>query len=407
MRALRSDTGQASIEWLVVVGVVTSALAVAGAAAGAPQIAGVVVRQFDRALCIVSHGECDLDRAPCVTTSDADKQITTVSAIVFKVSDTSQLLVEQLSSGQWRVTHLHDDGAGIDYGVGAHLSLSGLGLKLAMGGEARASVLAHLGHADSWVAPTMRGALLLAMGLHGDDAHPAQSYSQHGIQVSGQATIVGAEGGAGVQASQDEVDGTRTDNTTHRVTTYSRTLDDFDLSVQVGDGLVGGAGMHRTATTELGLTADANGRPVDFEIVRVVQSSAGLGLPGWARSTGAALKKALRARAGRGNAVEIEAHLDLTDPDNLAAAMAYEHASAAGRLTALRAVNARLMLDGVVQVRRYHLSRNSIGASVSLALGEKYGASYDDTSTTMKLVDAWVLGPDGVWTQRDDCLAAA
>src|SRR5262249_58447467 len=108
IRALRDAHGQASIDWIVVVGVVTLALAVAGSVASGAQVAAVVVRQFDRALCIVSGGDCNEDRVPCTTASDTDIDDQSINLAIVKLSKTTTLLVERRSDGTYRVTRTHD-----------------------------------------------------------------------------------------------------------------------------------------------------------------------------------------------------------------------------------------------------------------------------------------------------------
>ncbi len=67
----------------------------------------------------------------------------------------------------------------------------------------------------------------------------------------------------------------------------------------------------------------------------------------------------------------------------------------------------RLALSGVEQHRTYSLQQSSLGVSGRLAVGIKVGGSAKQSSTKLRLVDARVRGPDGIWTRRDDCLLAA
>src|SRR6476469_4155216 len=65
---MRSARGQGTVEYLAVVLLVAFALgggtAAVASAAGA-DIATAVPREIRRALCIVTGGDCDRDRAPC------------------------------------------------------------------------------------------------------------------------------------------------------------------------------------------------------------------------------------------------------------------------------------------------------------------------------------------------------
>ncbi len=411
MRRVRSNQGQASIEWVAVVGVVIVALVVAGAASGAPQIGAVVTRQLRRALCIVARGDCDEDRAPCVVRSDTNTEASSATFVVIRVSDTTTVLVEGLSDGTWRITRTHDLGAGGELGIGANVSFSGLGLKLALGGEARAWVLAHSGKGEIWPAHSEAEAKavvqLLAIGRH-PPGRPAQRFSQHGTLANLQGSVNVPGGTFGGQIADDDVSGTRTDTATGRTTTYLRERLDLDASFQFGKGAAGVA-AHDTTSTNYALTTDRTGRPVDFQIVSVGQLTGAAGLPGFAKGA----RGLPNARAADGDAWEREQHLDLTDPENLAAATAFmkSYADPGADLGALvvnaRALDARLAVDGIELLRTYDLHQSSFGAAASAALGIKVAGSYRKSSASMKLLSAEVRGPDGIWTARDDCVEQA
>jgi hypothetical protein len=401
---MRDTRGQASIDWIVVVGVVTVALAVAGSVAGGAQIAAVVVRQFDRALCIVSGGDCNEDRAPCTTASSTDVTDESLNIVFVKVSQTDTLLIERRSDGTYRITKSSDGGLGFDVGIGGHFSFSGLGLKLALGGEARASVLAHIGGGQTWLARSAdevaTDVKLLSTGRH-PPGRPVQHYSQHGEITSLSGSVAaGLDLAVSGSYSQDHIDGTRTD-ANGDVTTYFRERIDDDVAATL-DGLAGLSltGMH---STEFALRRDRTGRPVDFELITVGRGAAGPVIPG---HSGDAVK--VTPRHGSGEAYEVEQHLDLSDPENLAAARAFFQAPDVGtQFAALRGLDARFAVTGVDQARTFSLKQDSFGISARVALGAKVGGSYKHTSLHMKLTDARVRGADGIWTTRDDCLAAA
>jgi hypothetical protein len=405
VRVLRDPRGQASIDWIVVVGVVTVALAAAASVAASAPIAALVVRQFDRALCIVSGGDCNEDRVPCTTASGTEIVQQSLNLAIVKLSKTSTLLIERRSDGTYRVTRTSDHGLGFDVGVGASFTFSGLGLKLAVGGEARASVLAHLGNGETWLAHSIGEAAydasLLSIGRH-PKGTPIQRYSQYGWVTSGSASLTVDDAGITGTLSQDDIDGTRTDSDGD-VTTYFRTRDDDELSATIDE--VAGLTLSGMKSTDYALRADRTGRPIDFEVFSVGRGTAGVVTPGL---TGA-IKAA--SRSGTGQAYELEQHLDLSDPTNLAVAEAYLKARASGELgaamPAFRALGARLAVAGVDQLRTFDVKQGGYGVSGRVALGLKVGASIRDTTLHMKLAGARVRGLDGVWTTRDDCLDAA
>ena len=75
---MRGASGQSSLEYLVVVLLAAGALAAGGALVASPGIARAVVAQMARGLCVVRGGDCERDRAPCVTatrTQTTDKRV--------------------------------------------------------------------------------------------------------------------------------------------------------------------------------------------------------------------------------------------------------------------------------------------------------------------------------------------
>jgi hypothetical protein len=391
----------------VVVGLVAVALTVTAAIASGAQIAVVVERQFARALCIVSGGDCNEDRAPCTTASTTDIDDSSANILIVKVGHTQTLLLEHRSDGTWRVTLTDDSSHGIDVGLGAGVSVAGLGLKLAIGGEARASVLAHAAHGETWVAHSLEEArydeALLVLHKH-PPGKPLETFGQSGTlsTLGGSASAPGVPIGSLSYAS-DEIDGTRiaADGST---TIFLRRRTDLDGSLPLA-----GISATQVDSTQFAIRVNPSGHPIDFEVIRVGRTAKASGQPGNASVKGAGGR--VDSRDAAGDAWEDEQHLDLTDPDNLAAAQAYLKASQSGDVGALavanRALAVRLALSGVEQHRRYSLQQSSLGASGRLAIGIQVGGSAKESSTRLKLVDAQVRGPDGIWTRRDDCLLAA
>src|ERR1700750_3237550 len=85
---MRSARGQGTVEYLAVVLLVAGALggepAAVANAAGA-DIATAVPHEVRRALCIVSGGDCDRDRAPCDVASDTRSRSMAVTITVVQV----------------------------------------------------------------------------------------------------------------------------------------------------------------------------------------------------------------------------------------------------------------------------------------------------------------------------------
>src|SRR3954451_24390289 len=145
------ERGQASVEWIGVVTLVAVLLAT-GIALALPGdgIAGAFIRQFHRALCIVSGGVCDLDRRPCPVSSSATKDDAHVNIAIFRVGRDELILYEKQSEGSVLVNYLHDTNVGVDVGVGVDGSISVKGMSLSASASARAAVIAGLGGGETW-----------------------------------------------------------------------------------------------------------------------------------------------------------------------------------------------------------------------------------------------------------------
>ncbi len=125
-----------------VVALVALVLAAAVAAWVDPQPVGAAVtRGMARALCVVSGGFCDADRAPCVTASRSDADGWHVNLAILRYGEGGVLLREERSDGTVALTRTRDRSGGLDVGVGADLRVDGLSL----GAELRAAILARLG----------------------------------------------------------------------------------------------------------------------------------------------------------------------------------------------------------------------------------------------------------------------
>src|SRR4051794_10623523 len=106
---MRSARGQASIEYLGVVALlaIVFALLVAPALAG-QDLAGVVLAQVRRALCVVSDGDCEEDRRPCAVDADQTRESQHVSIGFLRYGQNRLTMREDRSDGTVAVTVLKD-----------------------------------------------------------------------------------------------------------------------------------------------------------------------------------------------------------------------------------------------------------------------------------------------------------
>src|SRR3954447_4800951 len=95
IRWLWGQAGQASLEYAAAIGVVSAAVVVGGAAARGSDVAGAVTGQMARAVCIVSSGDCDRERAPCVRSSQRTVTAAHVNALVVRLGGEAIGIVEE------------------------------------------------------------------------------------------------------------------------------------------------------------------------------------------------------------------------------------------------------------------------------------------------------------------------
>jgi hypothetical protein len=407
-----SERGQGSLEYVAVVALVVAALAVGGAVRAGPAIADAVVRQFARALCIVGAGDCEQDRAPCVVASRRTEDDAHVNLLLVRIGGDQAILREERSDGSVAVTYLHDLSGGLDVGLGVDVRLSLGRSGIVLGGELRAAVLAHLGKGTTYLLPDGAAAdrVVAALRDHllggGRLPSPAETYTQHGLSVTldgsgGNGTIAGS-----VELTSEDLFGQRVDHRTGRRTAYVRRRNGVTGSVS----LEGGSGVQGSASASevYAVTVDRSGRPLDLAIVSGGAYDGSPSLP----SVLQPVAGELGGPPGVARMYESEEHLDLTDPANLAAARDFldqvrdAHPRLGRAVAVSRALHRRLDEAGTVQARTYATGSSSIGATAHLGAGVKVGGGYTHTTASARLLRAMLRSPTGVWTRRDDCVAA-
>ena len=413
---MASEQGQASVEYLgvvAVVGVLLAALAVPALAGR--DVAGAVVAEVRRALCIVAGGQCWLDRRPCVVASSQVTDDGSVDFAIIRIGSRVVVLRQDRSDGTVAVTFLRDRLAGLDLTAGGGAQLRVGRTTLRLGTQAEATVLAMLGSGTTWVLRDARAADRLVRGLVVDGAGdlgrrvlhggrpdtrgapaPAWSASRRGLAVTLVATTAGAGHGGALRLGSEDLAGVATQHATGRRTFVVRRRNDLVGSITRGQSdVLGGAGAVDELYT---VTVDRVGRPLDLGVLRGGEVGVHIGGPAPLR----ALRGARRWEA--------EEHLDLSDPENLAAARDFlrEVVAPRPRLGAAVAVSAALRrrLDeaGVLDVRAYALSGVATGIGVAVGTGVGHlGAGYERRRQRLRLVGAAQRGPEGLWRARGDC----
>ena len=168
MRILRTERGQATVDYVALIGLLALLLAAAATvtAVAAPGIANAVVGQLRRALCIVSGGDCPPSpRRPCTLASTRDARHAGAVIGVVRLDDDTAVLRERLSDGTIRLTVSSRDGGGVEGGVGAKAKVEVHGHEIGFAREARAGVEGVLGHGSVYYARSDREADALLQAL--------------------------------------------------------------------------------------------------------------------------------------------------------------------------------------------------------------------------------------------------
>jgi hypothetical protein len=405
--AAMGQRGQASVEWVGVVALVAVVMASVAAFALPTGIGPAVVRQIHRALCIVSGGVCDLDQRPCVTAANATEDEAHLNLGILRVGRHELILREHQSDGSVLVTYLHDTSAGWEVGAGADVSI---GKRLGgMSATARAAMLASLGGGETWLFADARaadrGMAFLGEGRQPPGAKRAQRITRRGLQFSAEASASGQTAGAALRLDAQFVDGTVVDERDGRRTHVISHRGEAGAIVRVSED--SGAAGRAAGEERIAVTTDARGRPLELVVVRTGELQGALSLPDDVQPIAGAL---LGSTSGHRRWV-VEQRLDLTDPRNRAAVQGMLDAldGPLGALTrADETLRRQIKARGVTEARTYDVTAEDGGGwGGHLAEGLKIGGGVSDAAERATLVDARVLGPDGEWRRRTECLTLA
>ena len=390
-------------------------LGAAGMVAYDTGIAQGVDHQLLRALCVVRHGECEQDRAPCAVATDRHEDSASARILVFRVGSDKTIVREERSDGTIAITVAYGKQAGLELAEGVHLSVSlghgGIGL----GGELTASAVATSEHGFTWTMrdPATADALVARLGVSRQELlglvaagrlqAPTQRYDQGGFAVSG-----GISRGKGTLAlSSDDVAGSRVDASTGRRTLYVQRSVEGALSLTTGPGGVTGS---RRTRERYAITYDRTGRPVDLMVMTAGRYRVSMDVP-------ARLQPALgllSVPTGHARTYVEETHLDLTDSESLRVAAAFieqvRHPGAVDKASVAVADALRRRLDavGVVHARAYDADERRYGIDASVGFkGIRIGGQVSRTLEDAHLVAATTRGLDGAWRKRADCLSHA
>ncbi len=415
---MRNDSGQASLEYIVLL--VISTLVVGGGAMAVKGegLAASVLAQFARGICVVGGGDCDRDRAPCVIGSQTTSQDLVVVVAVIRLAGGRTIIRQRSSDGTELVTLVESGGAGLELTAGGSISVGGA----EFGAAASGSFSGRIARGRAWTVPNAAAAERLiaqlapaAATMTGRGRPPLTSpparrsappLADITFGGSGLSSIIGGRlAAAGISFEAEDLVGERLDHRTgQRTLTIARRNELLaDLSPLPASGVEGGLRRSELYT----LTLDRAGNPIDLGVFGARRFHAGAKLPG-AVSTLVSGVGNLPLRQGM--LVEVEQHLDLSNAVSRAVATSFIAAlrdrgvgfGPAAKVS--EALKARINSDGVTLVRSYGIEGRRSGFGGKLGAGVGLAGNYQRSVENATLLDARVRGIDQNWRARSDCL---
>jgi hypothetical protein len=371
----------ATVEYAALVVVVSLALAVGAAVAGAGALPRVLFAQVARAYCLVSGGDClgPDGPVPCVRDARSRSSSKSVGAVLARLADGRTVLSEQRSDGTVAVT-VTDMGEALGAMKLGRFAEGRLGARLSAG---RRYVVADAAAARRLVAGLDRVAvgevgLELARFVSGGGDH--ERFARFGTRGEATATLEALGLGPSGEAVAGLAVGLRIDGASGR-----RTLElggERAVFAELASPIVRVAGgVERSFAVDYAVARD--GSPLSLVIRRVADAHGEVG------------------SARGGGRVEAEARLDLADPR---ARALFDAFLSGPSVASARALAARLGEQARIDVRVYSVDaeERTGGASV---LGVGYRTV--DRTETARLVDAFGRDPGRGWSRRLDCVGIA
>jgi hypothetical protein len=408
---MRSQRGQATIDYVALIAVLTLVLAAAAAVAsgGAPGIANAVIGQVRHALCVVTGGACSAAPGqPCVVASERDARHVGASVLFIRLDGDRWLLRERMSDGTVRLTLGHRGGAGVELGIGARAKLKIKGRTIGVDDEARLAAQGVLGYAEVYVARDDREAdeILHAIRhriplIGGDGPDPSERFVEGGRRGLGRLGLGGLIAGVSLEGNAETILAAHRVERTGNVTI---TLSAGRAGWALLSAVMAGPSGSSDAQVTLGLTLDRDHRPIGLSLSATGTLAAGASLPtGMARALGVRDDGDAQLRL-TGRRWELGARLDLHDPVVAAAWSAFRDNPA--DLGAIRALGTALRTRAWLDSRIYRVSSESDGGAAGLGLGLRVGGELDHTVDRARLLAASTRPAGGVWEQRRDCVPA-
>jgi hypothetical protein len=429
MERTRDEGGQAAAEYVALIALVATALALAaGLTSGG--VGARVLAGLQRGLCAVAGRECprptpvEADLPPCPLQRGSRSELLSGVLGVVKLGAGGTLSAVRTSDGRVTVTLADDAVAGGELGLGVRVRLGGDPLD----GTVRAGLVASWTAGRAWTLPDaaaahafvarygskatvggrvvdeLRSRCSLLCDAIGWRPHPQLPPPDATYEEGGTLATLTAQLGLGGPPLADGA-GSATKLLGRRVardgttTFYVRLADDARLGLGVEPATLG---PELGGTTVASYTLDPAGRPATF----VLHQTRALGAAGSLAAAGASVRGAASASAAR--LEEVDATLDLRDPATRAVALGVLLGLSGreplhARLVQLAALAHGIEQRGEVDRRVYALDRATAGIGATAALGAELGGGFDRTSEGMQLLDAETRLPGLPFLPRDDC----
>lgn len=394
----RSTSGQAAVEYIAVVALVAIVFAIAGAfTLNGRAIAAATMGQLKRGLCIVEGHDCKEVHPPCTVSSHKRGTDLSADVLLVRLGGGSSAIIERKSDGKVAVTLADHLDAGGTTGFGASLKL---GDKLAMGGEIRAALVASLGHGTTYEVNNELQAEALIRRLRRPNIDPnfltpAEKASRRRVDAVlpripapvtryRELTLTGS--GTLGPLSGELFAGGREDVASGKRTYYLKA----GVSLEGKRGMVsGGPG----GDGQIAITVDRHGHPIDLMLLGALQAKASIDVPAQLQPVAGDL------RVGAGARVQVEGHLDLTQPGRMSAVL--------DSITDPDRIVDMVYDEGTLQATTYASHDTNIAVGGHVKDGLAIGGSFSHTSESSRLLSAMEHTPEGFWVPRYDCLDAA
>ncbi|MDX6680173.1 MAG: hypothetical protein QOG94_212 [Solirubrobacteraceae bacterium] len=409
MRFLRSDDGQATLDYVALVGMLALLIGAAATAAGggAASITNAVLGQLHRALCIVAGGTCPAQREqPCVVAGDRKTVHVALSLAFVRIDRDRVVARERMSDGTVRLTVSRRGGAGFESGFGgrARLTLKGrtfgpdretVGVAEGVLGWSEVFVARDDRHADEILRALRRPRLPIVGG-----PRPREVFVEGGVRALGSVGLSAGKIGASLDAIGEGIAGVRRDMRTGEVTI---SLGASGSSWALLSAMMVAPSGSADRQAGLALTLDRHRRPTELSLTASGTLAAGAALMPSAAGPRESSAAGTSADLG-GRRWEIGARVDLRDPGVSAAWAVFRRDPT--NPASVRALAVQLRERAHLDVRSYALRSDFDGVAGGIALGLKVGGELDRTRDRSRLLTAATRPPGGLWEQRVDCVDA-